>query len=65
MLIKEFDFKSAYSFSKVLKDQMKDKNKSWAVHWYASAFFVNKLTRYPGRGLAQNTGSDYIGTHCR
>jgi glycosyltransferase involved in cell wall biosynthesis len=64
-LIKEFDFNGAYSFSKMLKDQIKGKNDSWAVRWYASAFLANKLTLYPGKSLVHNIGNDNSGSHCR
>jgi hypothetical protein len=63
-LIKEFDFNGAYSFSKMLKDQIKGKNDSWAVRWYASAFLANKLTLYPGKSLVHNIGNDDSGSHC-
>ena len=63
-LVKEFDFDGAYSFSKMLKDQIKGKNDSWAVRWYASAFLANKLTLYPGKSLVYNIGNDNSGSHC-
>ena len=63
-LIKNFDFNGAYSFSRMLKDQIKGKNDSWAVRWYASAFLANKLTLYPGRSLVHNIGNDSTGSHC-
>jgi hypothetical protein len=63
-LINEFDFNGAYSFSRMLNDQIKGKNDSWAVRWYASAFLANKLTLYPGRSLVHNIGNDDSGSHC-
>lgn len=63
-LLKQFDFNGAYKYSDMLKDQIKGKNDSWAVKWYASAFLANKLTLYPGRSLVQNIGNDSSGTHC-
>ncbi|QDC47511.1 glycosyltransferase family 2 protein [Candidatus Methylopumilus universalis] len=63
-LIKEFDFNNSHVFSKMLKDQIKGKNNSWAVRWYASAFLAGKLTLYPGRSLVNNIGNDGSGRHC-
>jgi hypothetical protein len=63
-LIKRFDFNGAYSYSKMLKNQIKGKNDSWAIRWYASAFLENKYTLYPGKSLVLNIGNDGSGTHC-
>ena len=48
----------------MLEDQIRRKNNSWAVRWYASAFLKNKLTLHPGRALVFNVGLDASGTHC-
>lgn len=63
-LVKEFDFDGAYSFSRMLRGQVKGRNDSWAVRWHASAFLANKLTLYPGRSLVHNIGNDSSGKHC-
>jgi glycosyltransferase involved in cell wall biosynthesis len=63
-LIGMFDFNGAYSYSKMLKAQIKGRNDSWAVRWHASAFLADKLTLYPGRSLVHNIGNDGSGTHC-
>ena len=63
-LIRAFDYNGAYPFSKMLKDQIKGVNNSWAILWHASAFLAGKLTLYPGRSLVQNIGNDNSGTHC-
>ena len=63
-LLKSFDFNGASPHSKMLKEQIKGGNDSWAVRWYASAFLANKLTLYPGRSLVKNIGNDSSGTHC-
>jgi len=62
-MVNEFDFFGAYKFSEMLKDQIKGKNNSWAVRWYASAFLKHKFTLYPGKSLVSNIGNDTIGTH--
>ena len=63
-LLRSFDFNSTSPHSKMLKEQIKGGNDSWAVRWYASAFLANKLTLYPGRSLLNNIGNDGSGTHC-
>jgi hypothetical protein len=63
-LTKRFDFNGAYSYSKMLADQIIGKNNSWAVRWHASAFLNNKYTLYPGKSLVLNIGNDGTGTHC-
>ena len=63
-LIRAFDFNGTFPYSKMLEDQIKGKNDSWAIRWYASAFLAGKLTLYPGRSLVQNIGNDNSGTHC-
>jgi hypothetical protein len=63
-LEKEFDFDGAYPYTKMLEDQTRGINDSWAVRWYASAFLRDKLTLYPGRSLIKNIGTDATGTHC-
>jgi hypothetical protein len=64
-LTKEFDFNNNYQFLKMLKDQIKGKNNSWAIRWYASAFLKNMITLYPGKSYVQNIGFDNQGTHCK
>lgn len=64
-LRKEFDFNGAYPYTKMLEDQIRGKNNSWAIRWHASAFLKGRLTLYPGRSLIQNIGTDESGTHLR
>jgi hypothetical protein len=64
-LSKEADFNNSYGFTKMLQDQVKGKNNSWAVRWYMSAFLKNMLTLYPGKSYVQNIGFDSEGTHCK
>lgn len=63
-LTHRFDFDGAYPYTKMLKNQIKGKNNSWAIRWYASAFLKDKLTLYPGRSLVLNIGNDNTGVHC-
>jgi hypothetical protein len=63
-LTRQFDFDGSYNYTKMLDDQVKGKNNSWAIRWNASAFLKNKLTLYPGKSLVQNIGIDSTGTHC-
>ena len=62
-LKKEFDFNNNFNFFKMLKKTIKDKNSSWAIKWYASAFLNNKLTLYPPHSLIHNIGNDGSGTN--
>jgi hypothetical protein len=59
-----FDFNGTYLYSKMLRDQVKGKNDSWAIRWYASAFLNDMLTLYPKKSLVKNIGLDNSGTHC-
>jgi hypothetical protein len=61
---RESDFNNSFGYTKMLKDQIKGKNDSWAIRWYMSAFLKNKLTLYPRQSLVQNIGNDSSGTHC-
>jgi glycosyltransferase involved in cell wall biosynthesis len=62
-LVDAFDFNGAFLFSKMLEEQVRGRNESWAVRWYASAFLAGKLTLYPGHSLVHNIGNDNSGTH--
>jgi hypothetical protein len=60
----QFDFNGACNYTKMLSNQCKGRNDSWAIRWYASAFLADKLTLYPGRSLVRNIGVDGTGEHC-
>jgi hypothetical protein len=62
-LIHSFDFDGAYSYSGMLRNQIKGRNDSWAVRWHASNFLLQTLTLYPGKSLVNNIGNDGSGTH--
>ena len=62
-LTHRFDFNGSYGYTNMLENQVKGKNESWAILWYASAFLKDKLTLYPGKPLIRNTGNDASGTH--
>lgn len=61
----EFEFSGTYNFFKMLKDQVKEKNSSWAIRWYASSFLKNKLTLYPKVPFTVNGGNDGSGEHAK
>ena len=63
-LLQRFDFFGGYPFRNMLKNQIRGKNQSWAVCWYASALLHDMLTLYPGKTLVLNIGTD-SGTHCK
>jgi len=62
-LKKEFDVGGTYPYTKMLKHQIKGKNNSWAVRWYASSSLKDFLCLYPKNSLVQNMGFEGIGTH--
>lgn len=62
-LTNQFDFNGAYGYTKMLKDQIKGRNSSWAVRWHASAFINDLLTLYPGVSLVRHIGNDGSGTN--
>jgi hypothetical protein len=62
-LVKQFNFNNSFNYMKMLEDQIKGKNNSWAIRWYASAFLKNKLTLYPKNSFVINIGVDGSGTH--
>jgi len=62
-LVKKFNFNNSFNYMKMLDDQIKGKNNSWAIRWYASAFLKNKLTLYPKNTLVKYIGLDGSGTH--
>jgi hypothetical protein len=62
-LEKKFDINRSYPYTRMLKNQIKGKNDSWAIRWYASAFLKNKLSLYPARSLIQHIGNDDSGVN--
>jgi hypothetical protein len=64
-LVRRFDFEGNANYTGMLEDQIKRKNDSWAVRWYASALLSGGLTLYPGKSLIKNIGLDDSGTHCK
>lgn len=64
-LLRRLDYNGAYPYHRMLMRQIKGKNQSWAVRWYASALLQDKLTLYPGKSLLRNSGNDDSGTHSK
>jgi len=62
-LEKEIDFNNSTRFIKILKDQIKGKNDSWAIRWHISSYLKGYLTLYPGKSFVKNIGCDNSGTH--
>jgi len=60
---KEINYNNSANYIKMLKDQIKGKNDSWAIRWHLSAFLKNKLVLYPGKSLIENIGHDNSGEH--
>lgn len=59
-----FDYNGNSSFMEMLRNQIHDKNDSWAIRWHASAYLLDMLTLYPRQSLVVNFGFDDSGTHC-
>jgi hypothetical protein len=62
-MTRHFDFGGTYPYTQMLEDQIRGRNNSWAIRWYASAFLAGKYTLYPGTSLVKNIGMDASGTH--
>lgn len=63
-LIDEFNLSSGISYYKMLNDNIKGKNDSWAIRWYASTFLRNMVTLFPNKSFVKNTGIDNSGENC-
>jgi len=61
-LKKKFNFNNTFNYYKMLEDQTKQKNNSWAIKWHASIFLENMYTLYPKSSLVKNNGTKN-GTH--
>lgn len=64
-LVDLFNHNGAFPYFKMLVDQTKGKNDSWAIRWKASAFLKNQYTLYYKESLVQNIGNDDSGTHSK
>lgn len=62
-LAREFDLDGNYPFMRMLRENARGRNDSWAIRWHASAFLDDALTLYPGKSLVWNSGLDGSGTH--
>lgn len=59
-----FNKNGPHNYVKMLQNQIKGKNNSWYIRWYASLFLKQKLTLMPCTSLIRNIGIDGSGTHC-
>lgn len=57
------DMNGALDFTQMLKDQIAQKNDSWAIRWHASMFLRGMLTLTPNKSLVINIGADGSGTN--
>ena len=60
---KDFNFNNSFNYYDMLVSQIKKKNNSWAIRWYASAFIRDMLTLYPKTSHVKNIGMDNTATH--
>jgi len=63
-LANQFNFESGISYYKMLTDNIKGLNDSWAIRWYASTFLKNMNTLFPSKSFVKNIGVDDSGEHC-
>ncbi len=63
--VKEFNFNNHYNYYQMLINQIKGKNDSWAIRWYASCFLKNMYTLYPCKTLVKNIGIDKFGQNTK
>ncbi len=59
----DFDYGRSFNFYRMLKRNVKGKNDSWAIRWYASIFLTEGLCYNPTKSLSINIGHDGSGTH--
>jgi hypothetical protein len=64
-LKREINFNGAYNYIKMLKNQIRGKNDSWAIRWYISAFLKDMITLYPRQSYVKNIGFSNEGTHTK
>lgn len=62
-LKKLFNINNTYSFFRMLRNQTKGINNSWAIRFYAFLLVNKKLVLYPKKSLIKNIGFDDTGTH--
>ncbi len=58
-----FDLDGTVNYFNMLEDQIRQKNDSWAIRWYASIFLNKMLCLYPSKSLVNNIGFDGSGVH--
>lgn len=63
-LLKKFNLDGSFNYSKMLKEQIKNRYDIWDICWYASALLNGKLSLYPRKSLTVNIGIDGSGTNC-
>lgn len=61
---KRFNFDDSYDFIGIAKENLINKNNSWAIYWHFNVFRKNGLTLYPKKSLVANIGFDGSGTNC-
>lgn len=62
-LTKEIDFNGKAGYVRMLRNQIKGRNDSWAIRWHISNYLKGKLTLYPGESYVNNIGCDNSGVH--
>jgi hypothetical protein len=60
---REFDFNNSCQHTKMLKQQIKGINNSWAIRWAAFLHINNLFSVFPKKSLVINIGFDGTGVH--
>jgi hypothetical protein len=59
-----FNRRGTSNFVKMLEDQIRKKNDSWAIRWHASLLINGMFCLHPVKTLVNNIGFDGTGEHC-
>lgn len=65
VILKQFKQKCGNDISKMLNDNLLNKNDSWYVRWAFDHFLKNNYTVFPAYSYVQNIGFAREGTHCK
>lgn len=59
----EFNFFGSIDLTKMLDEQIKNKNDSYTVRWVAYNYLKNRYTLYPSKSFVKNIGNEGSGQH--
>ena len=59
----DFNFYGSFELTKMLENNINQKNDSWTIRWCANNYIKNRLTLYPAQSFVKNIGFDGSGAH--